>query len=1061
MHVELDGGGGGGGASPWAAAAVLGHHHHHHHHRPADTDHHHLHHHHNHLHPAAAAAAAAANGFHPAHPAHTPMDLHVPQPFPYYRYRDESLCWPERKPLSEDGHSPSMNARILELRKEKSRDAARSRRGKENYEFYELAKMLPLPAAITSQLDKASIIRLTISYLKLRDFSGHGDPPWTRDGPQSASKNLKGTSARNRSPSTIALELFEQHQGTHILQSLDGFAFALAADGRFLYISETVSIYLGLSQVEMTGSSVFDYIHQADHSELAEQLGLGLTQGQGMASPSPSSAGSEEGSSNVGTANPDVSSVMSLSSTNAYKGLDRAFCIRMKSTLTKRGCHFKSSGYRVVLLICRLRPQYTFSHNRKCAPPLLGAVSLAIALPPPSVHEIRLETDMFVTRLYFDFRIAHCEPRVAEILDYTADELTGMNMYTLCHGEDVGKLRKCHLDLINKGQMMTHYYRVMNKNGGYTWMQTCGTVVCNSKNAEEQNIICVNYVVSAREFDNLIMDCCQMEEHIRQRAVKREETGGNDPENGSPDGGGGDGRGGNPRRDHLTPADLDDGHSADGQGDPTRGRNHVDITQLNNAPSERLQLNNNNSIGIQPKKSGNDKRKAHKRKIADRDEAAAAVLTADSCCSSSEEDTLVNRKQHFASLSPASSSCQSTLPPSPPKTNGSGSDKRPAASDPNAVKELEHAMSKHLPPTTDKTSTSSVAAAHQPTDFSTDALLKQQQQKSTIQWIGAHHLGHHHHLHQQQQHQQLQQQQQQQQQNGSLHLQQHQHHHHPAGPPHHHHLQHHQQQQQHHHHHQGASPHGQQSTGGAPGTTLPASALLRQIYANRESVIRANVHAPRSPGASAVSYYAGEMSTLPTPPGSEGGYSEQQQFGPQKNEFGNGGSLAVPPPYSYADYHTAMTPPSSVSPRDKHQHQHQQQQQQQHQQQHQYDLYGPPPTSADALLQIRQQHLHQQYGHHAEVTSSAAPALPLKPQPYNPAPPPPPPPAVPLDHYDQTSAAAAAAAAAFYHSAAGFHLYHPSKSTMATGPPLPPPPPSSVYAADSLKNHHNWYSTPT
>lgn len=58
-------------------------------------------------------------------------------------------------------------------------------------------------------------------------------------------------------------------------------------------------------QVEMTGSSVFDYIHQADHSELAEQLGLGLTQGQGMASPSPSSAGSEEGSSNVGTANPD------------------------------------------------------------------------------------------------------------------------------------------------------------------------------------------------------------------------------------------------------------------------------------------------------------------------------------------------------------------------------------------------------------------------------------------------------------------------------------------------------------------------------------------------------------------------------------------------------------------------------------------------------------------------------------------------------------------------------------------------------------------------------------
>lgn len=79
------------------------------------------------------------------------------------------------------------------MRKEKSRDAARSRRGKENYEFYELAKMLPLPAAITSQLDKASIIRLTMSFLKLRDFTQHGDPPWTRDN-KAMSKFLKSES---------------------------------------------------------------------------------------------------------------------------------------------------------------------------------------------------------------------------------------------------------------------------------------------------------------------------------------------------------------------------------------------------------------------------------------------------------------------------------------------------------------------------------------------------------------------------------------------------------------------------------------------------------------------------------------------------------------------------------------------------------------------------------------------------------------------------------------------------------------------------------------------------
>ena len=52
--------------------------------------------------------------------------------------------------------------------KDKSKNAAKTRREKENTEFLELAKRLPLPNAITGQLDKASIIRLTTSYLKMR-----------------------------------------------------------------------------------------------------------------------------------------------------------------------------------------------------------------------------------------------------------------------------------------------------------------------------------------------------------------------------------------------------------------------------------------------------------------------------------------------------------------------------------------------------------------------------------------------------------------------------------------------------------------------------------------------------------------------------------------------------------------------------------------------------------------------------------------------------------------------------------------------------------------------------
>lgn len=57
--------------------------------------------------------------------------------------------------------------RNSEKRKEKSRDAARCRRSKETEVFFELANSLPLPASVTSQLDKASVMRLAISFLKI------------------------------------------------------------------------------------------------------------------------------------------------------------------------------------------------------------------------------------------------------------------------------------------------------------------------------------------------------------------------------------------------------------------------------------------------------------------------------------------------------------------------------------------------------------------------------------------------------------------------------------------------------------------------------------------------------------------------------------------------------------------------------------------------------------------------------------------------------------------------------------------------------------------------------
>ena len=67
-------------------------------------------------------------------------------------------------------------------------------------------------------------------------------------------------------------------------------------------------------QVELTGSSVFDYVHPGDHVEMAEQLGMKLPPGRGLLSQGTTEDGASSASSSSqsetpepgGTCNPNM-----------------------------------------------------------------------------------------------------------------------------------------------------------------------------------------------------------------------------------------------------------------------------------------------------------------------------------------------------------------------------------------------------------------------------------------------------------------------------------------------------------------------------------------------------------------------------------------------------------------------------------------------------------------------------------------------------------------------------------------------------------------------------------
>lgn len=48
---------------------------------------------------------------------------------------------------------------------------------------------------------------------------------------------------------------------------------------------------------------------------------------------------------------------------------------------------------------------------------------------------------------------------------------------------------------MRKGQVLTDYFRFMNKNGGYIWVQMCATTLFSSKTSDDHTILAIIYVL--------------------------------------------------------------------------------------------------------------------------------------------------------------------------------------------------------------------------------------------------------------------------------------------------------------------------------------------------------------------------------------------------------------------------------------------------------------------------------------------------------------------------------------------------------------------------------------
>ncbi|KAF6077683.1 hypoxia inducible factor 3 subunit alpha [Phyllostomus discolor] len=354
-----------------------------------------------------------------------------------------------------------------ELRKEKSRDAARSRRSQETEVLYQLAHTLPFARGVSAHLDKASIMRLTISYLRMHRLCAAGE--W----------NQVGTGC-------------EQLDACY-LKALEGFVMVLTAEGDMAYLSENVSKHLGLSQLELIGHSIFDFIHPCDQEELQDAL---IPQ-------------------------------QSLSKKKPGAPTERCFSLRMKSTLTNRGrtLNLKAATWKVLHCSGHMRvykppAQTSPARSPNLEPPLQCLVLICEAIPHPGSLEPPLGRGAFLSRHSLDMKFTYCDERIAEVAGYSPDDLIGCSAYEYIHALDSDAVGQSIHTLLSKGQAVTGRYRFLARSGGYLWTQTQATVVSGGRGPQSESIICVHFLISRVEETGVVLSLEQTERHSR-RPVQR------------------------------------------------------------------------------------------------------------------------------------------------------------------------------------------------------------------------------------------------------------------------------------------------------------------------------------------------------------------------------------------------------------------------------------------------------------------------------------------------------------------------------------------------------------
>lgn len=357
-----------------------------------------------------------------------------------------------------------------------------------NTELDRLASLLPFPQDVINKLDKLSVLRLSVSYLRAKSFFDVALKS------PSADRSIAQENCSTKFRQSLNLQ-----EGEFLLQALNGFVLVVTTDALVFYASSTIQDYLGFQQSDVIHQSVYELIHTEDRAEFQRQLhwafnpsqiadsGQRIDEANGLLEPSEFY--------NPNQLPPESSSFM-----------ERCFICRLRCLLDN------SSGFLAMNFQGRLK--YLHGQNKKgkdgsILPSQLALFAIATPLQPPSILEIRTKNFIFRTKHKLDFTPTGCDAKGTLVLGYTEAELCMKGSgYQFVHAGDMLYCAECHLRMIKTGESGMTVFRLLAKGNRWTWVQSNARLVY--KNGRPDYIIATQRPLTEEEGA----------EHLQKRSTK-------------------------------------------------------------------------------------------------------------------------------------------------------------------------------------------------------------------------------------------------------------------------------------------------------------------------------------------------------------------------------------------------------------------------------------------------------------------------------------------------------------------------------------------------------------